>query len=147
MYPYFQCFIRIFCVDRLLLMLACLHMHVGASNLRFRVVSIFISLISYLIRYEVTKRSRPSYPRDTANRFDLTLQGGPNQHGTHTPRRTTRTNHSSPRLELQDHPTIIWSAEPNMRPPKVIHASPILCDYSTTTKGEMESCTFEARQY
>ena len=40
--------------------------------------------------------------RLTANRFDLTLQGGPNQHGTYKPRRTTRTNHSPPRLELQE---------------------------------------------
>ena len=40
--------------------------------------------------------------RLTANRFDLTLQGGPNQHGTHRPRRTTRTNHCPPRLELQE---------------------------------------------
>ena len=30
--------------------------------------------------------------RLTENRFDLTLQGGPNQHGTHRSRRTTRTN-------------------------------------------------------
>ena len=39
--------------------------------------------------------------RLTANRSDLTLQGGPNQHGTYLPRRTIRTNHSPPRLELQ----------------------------------------------
>ena len=70
----------------------------------------------------------------TANRFDLTLQGAPNQHGTQKPRQTTRTNPSPPRLELQDRPTIIWLAELNMRPPKVIHASPFLCDYSTTPK-------------
>ena len=37
-----------------------------------------------------------------ANRFDLTLQGGPNQHGTQKPRRTPRTNISPPRLELQE---------------------------------------------
>ena len=30
------------------------------------------------------------------------MQGGSNQHGTHRPRRTTRTNHSPPRLELQE---------------------------------------------
>ena len=54
--------------------------------------------------------------RLTANRFDLTLQGEPNQHGTQKPRRTTRTNPSPPRLKLQDRPTIIWSAELNMRP-------------------------------
>ena len=45
--------------------------------------------------------------RLTANRFDLTLQGGPNQHGTHLPRRTIRANHSPPRLELQDRPTSV----------------------------------------
>ena len=39
-----------------------------------------------------------------ANRFDLTLQVEPNQHGTYKPRRTTRTNLSPPRLELQDRP-------------------------------------------
>ena len=39
-----------------------------------------------------------------ANRFDLTLQGGSNQHGTYLPRRTIRANHSPPRLELQDRP-------------------------------------------
>ena len=76
----------------------------------------------------------------TANRFDLTLQGGPNQHGTHKPRRTTHTNHSPPRLELQDRPTIIWSAELNMRPPKVntcIPISPWLLDYSRRWEGVM----------
>jgi len=40
--------------------------------------------------------------RLTANRFDLTLQGGPNQHGTHMSRWTIRTNHSHPHLELQE---------------------------------------------
>ena len=43
--------------------------------------------------------------RLTANRFDLTLQGGPNQHGTYLPRRTIRANHSPPCLELQDRHT------------------------------------------
>ena len=45
--------------------------------------------------------------RLTANRFDLTLQGGPNQHGTRMPHRTTRINHSPPHLKLQNHPTFI----------------------------------------
>ena len=45
--------------------------------------------------------------RLTANRFDLTLQGGPNQHGTHMPHRTIRANYSPPRLELQDCPTSV----------------------------------------
>ena len=40
--------------------------------------------------------------RLTANRFALTLQGGPNQHGTQKPRRTPRTNLSPPCLELQE---------------------------------------------
>ena len=37
-----------------------------------------------------------------ANQSDLTLQGGPNQHGTQKPRRTPSTNLSPPRLELQE---------------------------------------------
>ena len=37
-----------------------------------------------------------------ANRSDLTLQGGPNQHGMYLPRRTIHANHSPPRLELQE---------------------------------------------
>ena len=40
--------------------------------------------------------------RLTANQFDLTLQGGPNQHGTQKPRRTPRTNLFPLRLELQE---------------------------------------------
>ena len=39
--------------------------------------------------------------RLTVNRFDLTLQGGPNRHGTQKPHQTPRTNLSPPRLELQ----------------------------------------------
>ena len=52
--------------------------------------------------YDAAKRSRPSYLRDTANRFDLTLQGGSNQHDTQKPRRTPRTNLSPLRLELKE---------------------------------------------
>ena len=40
--------------------------------------------------------------RLTANRPDLTLQGGPNQHGTYLPHRTIHANHSPPRLKLQE---------------------------------------------
>ena len=78
--------------------------------------------------------------RLTANRFDLTLQGGPNQHGMQKPRWTTRTNPSPPRLELQDRPTIIWSAELNVRPPKVNICNPIsprLLDYPRRWDGVM----------
>jgi len=70
--------------------------------------------------------------RLTENRSNLTLQGRPNQHGTYLPRRTIRANHSPPRLELQDRPTIIWSAELNVSPPKVNICnliSPRLLDY------------------
>ena len=35
-----------------------------------------------------------------ADRFDLTLQGGPNQHVTRKSRRTPRTDLSPPRLKL-----------------------------------------------
>src|SRR6185503_17288933 len=72
--------------------------------------------------------------RLTANRFDLTLQGGPNQHGMLKPRRTPHTDLSPPRLELQDRPTIIWSAELNVRPPKVIYAF----RFSATTRPPQE---------
>ena len=44
----------------------------------------------------------PIRERLTANRSDLTLQGGPNQHGTHLPRRTIYANYSPSRLELQE---------------------------------------------
>ena len=40
--------------------------------------------------------------RLTVNRSDLTLQGGPNQHGTYLPHRTIHANHPPPRLELQE---------------------------------------------
>ena len=76
--------------------------------------------------------------RLTANRFDLTLQGGPNQHGTQKPCRNPRTDLSPPRLELQDRPTIIWSAELDVRPPKVnicIPTSPRLLDYPRRWDG------------
>ena len=78
--------------------------------------------------------------RRTADRSDLTLQGGPNQHGTYLPRRTIHANHSPHRLELQDRPTIIWSAELNVRPPKVnicIPISPRLLDYPRRWDGVM----------
>ena len=65
--------------------------HSQSSRSRFKIVPSFIPNI--LIHfYEAAKRSRLSYPRDTANRSDLTLQGGPNQHGTQKPCRTPRTN-------------------------------------------------------
>ena len=40
--------------------------------------------------------------RLAANRYVITLQGGPNQHGTQKPRRTSHTNLSPLRLELQE---------------------------------------------
>ena len=76
----------------------------------------------------------------TTNRFDLTLQDEPNQHGTQKPRRTPCTDLSPPCLELQDRPTIIWSAELNVRPPKVnicIPISPRLLDYPRRWDGIM----------
>ena len=70
--------------------------------------------------------------RLTANRSDLTLQGGPNQHGTQKPRRTPRTDLSPPISNYRNQPNDIWSAELNVRPPKVnicILISPRLLDY------------------
>ena len=81
------------------------------------------------------------------NRSDLTLQGGPNQHGTHMPRRTIRTNHSPPRLELepaQRH--MVSRAQRETTKSKHTHPnSPRLLD-SPQELGA-GSCTFEARQY
>ena len=51
-----------------------------------------LSIPNFIIYYDVTERSRFSYPRVTANQFDLTLQGRPNQHDTCKPRRATRIN-------------------------------------------------------
>ena len=80
-------------------------------------IAIPFSVEKQLIRYNYTDHFVPFHilttmwlgdqgahvrERLTANRSDLILQGGPNQHGTHKPRRTTRTNHSPPRLELQE---------------------------------------------
>ena len=72
----------------------------------------FINMgITVFLQYNTTLRrsDQGAHIRErlTANRFDLTLQGGPNQHGTRMPRRTARTNPSPPRLELQNHPTYI----------------------------------------
>ena len=100
-----------------------------------------------LLRCDAVDQGVHVRERLTANRFDLTFQGGSNQHDTHKPRQTTRTNLSPSHLELQDRPTIIWSAELNVRPLKVNTYNPFLRDYSTTPGGEMRSCTFEVRQY
>src|SRR6185436_5238325 len=90
----------------------------------------------------------PSYPRDTANRSDLTLQGGPNQHGTYLPRRTIHTNHSPPRLELQEPAQrhMVSRAQRETTKSKHMHPnSPRLLD-SPQELGA-GSCTFEAKQY
>src|SRR6185437_1945717 len=95
-----------------------------------------------------TKRSRPSYPRDTTNRSDLTLQDGYNQHGMQKPRRTPRTNHSPSRLELQE-PTqrhMVSRAQRETTKSKHMHPnSPRLLDLPQEL--DAGSCTFEARQY
>ena len=55
-----------------------------------------------LLRCDTVDQDAHIRERLAANRSDLTLQGGPNQHGTHKPCQTTRTNHFPPRLELQE---------------------------------------------
>ena len=57
---------------------------------------------SILLQCDAVDHGAHVRERLTANRFDLTLHGGPNQHGTQKPRRTPRTNLSPPRLELQE---------------------------------------------
>src|SRR6185436_5500183 len=83
-----------------------------------------------------------------ANQSDLTLQGGPNQHGTHKPRRTTRTNHSPPRLELQEPAQRHMVSRAQRETAKSKHMHP---HFSATTQLPQElgagSYTFEAMQY
>ena len=83
-----------------------------------------------------------------ANRFDLTLQGGPNQHDTQKPRRTPHTDLSPPRLELQE-PTqrhMVSRTQRETTKSKHMHPnSPRLLD-SPQELGA-GSCTFEAKQY
>ena len=83
-----------------------------------------------------------------ANRSDLTLQGGPNQHGTYLPRRTIHANHSPSRLELQEPAQrhMVSRAQRETTKSKHMHPnSPRLLD-SPQELGA-GSCTFEARQY
>ena len=86
--------------------------------------------------------------RLAANRSDLTLQGGPNQHGTQKSRRTPRTNLSPPRLELQEPAQrhMVSRAQRETTKSKHMHPdSPRLLD-SPQELGA-GSCTFEAKQY
>src|SRR6185312_8162925 len=62
--------------------------------------------------------------------------------GTQKPRRTPRTDIFPPRLELQNRPTCIYSAEPYERPPKVNICIPILRGHSTRPKGWVEVLYF-----
>src|SRR6185312_10802073 len=86
--------------------------------------------------------------RLTANRSDLTLQGGPNQHGTQKPRWTPRTNLSPSRLELQEPAQrhMVSRAQRETTKSKHIHpnSSRLLDSPQELGAG---SCTFEARQY
>ena len=68
-------------------------------------ILIYIQVYSLFPQNTMLRRSdQGAHVRErlTANRSDLTLQGGPNQHGTYLPRRTIHDNHSTPRLELQE---------------------------------------------
>ena len=86
--------------------------------------------------------------RLTVNRSDLTLQGGPNQHGTQKPRRTPRINHSPPRLELQEpaqRHMVSRAQRETTKSKHMHHNSPRLLD-SPQELGA-GSCTFKAKQY
>ena len=63
----------------------------------------FHSVLILLLYYDVTQWPRLSYPRVTANRSDLTLQGGPNSHDTWKPRRATHVNcsHNYPEVWIK----------------------------------------------
>ena len=71
--------------------------------------------------------------RLTANRSDLTLKSESNQHGMRMPRRTTRTNHSPPRLELQEpaqRHMVSRAQRVTTKSKQCISISPRLLDYS-----------------
>ena len=85
-----------------------------------------------LLRCDAVDQGAHIRERLTANRSDLTLQGGPNQHGTYFPRRTIRTNHSPPRLELQERAQrhMVSRAQRETTKSKYMHPiSPRLLDY------------------
>ena len=71
----------------------------------------------------------------TANRFHLTLQGGPNQHGMYLPRRTIHANHSPPRLELQEPAQRHMVSQAQRETTKINICIPILRDYSTSPRS------------
>ena len=73
--------------------------------------------------------------RLTANRSVLTLQGGPNQHGTQKPRRTPRTNLFPPRLELQEPAQRHMVSRAQRETTKSNICIPILRDYSTRPRS------------
>ena len=101
-----------------------------------------------LLRCDTVDQGAHIRERLTANRSDLTLQCEHNQHGTHMSRRTTRTNHSPPHLELQEPAQRHMVSRAQCETTKIKHMHP---HFSATTQLPQElgagSCTFEARQY
>ena len=61
--------------------------------------------------------------RLTANRSDLTLQGGPNQHGTYLPRRTIHANHFPSPIQTTEPPHlhIVSRAQRETTKSKLMH--------------------------
>ena len=84
------------------------------------------------LRYDAVDQGAHIRERLTANRSDLTLQSGPNQHGTYLPVGLYMPTIPLPISNYRNQPNDIWSAELNVRPPKVnicIPISPRLLDY------------------
>ena len=76
------------------------------NHISFSRISTKVQLFSFCLLnpyYDVTHWPRLSYPRVTANRSDLTLQGGPNSHDTWKPRRATHVNcsHNYPEVWIK----------------------------------------------
>src|SRR6185437_7745492 len=101
-----------------------------------------------LLRCEAVDQGAHIRERLTANQSDLTLQGGPNQHGTQKPCRTPRTDLFPPRLELQEPAQRHMVSRAQYETTKSKHMHP---HFSATTRLPQElgagSCTFEAKQY
>jgi len=88
-----------------------------------------------LLRCDAVDQSAHIQERLTANRSDLTLQCGPNEHGTQKPHRTPLTNLSPPRLELQEPAQRLMVSRAQRETTKSKHMQP---HFSATTRLPQE---------
>ena len=116
------------------------------NNSMYSLSYLYISSSFY---HETTMQQRDQGPHNReTRRIDLTLQSGPNQHGTQKPRRTSRTNLSPPRIELQEPAQRHMVSRAQRETSKSKHRHP---QFSATTRLTQElgsgTGTFETKQY